>query len=42
MHAFLKEQIGHNVEVYIDDIVIKFTKADSLLNDLCKSFTNLD
>jgi hypothetical protein len=34
MQACLKEQIGHNVEVYVDDIVIKSTKADSLLDDL--------
>jgi hypothetical protein len=31
MQACLKEQIGRNIEVYIDDIVIKSTKADSLL-----------
>jgi hypothetical protein len=34
MQACLKEQIGRNVKVYIDDIVIKSAKADSLLNDL--------
>jgi hypothetical protein len=34
MQACLKEQIGRNIEVYVDDIVIKTTKADSLLNDL--------
>jgi hypothetical protein len=33
MQACLKEQIRHNVEVYIDDIVIKSSKADSLLDD---------
>jgi hypothetical protein len=32
--ACLKEQIGHNIEVYVDDIVIKSTKVDSLLDDL--------
>jgi hypothetical protein len=42
MQACLKEQIGHNVEVYIDDIVIKSAKADSLLDDLCETFANLD
>jgi hypothetical protein len=30
----LKEQIGRNIEVYIDDIVIKMAKVDSLLDDL--------
>jgi hypothetical protein len=34
MQACLKEQIGRNVEVYIDDIVIKSAKADRLLDDL--------
>jgi hypothetical protein len=38
----LKEQIGRNVEVYIDDIIVKSTKADSLLDDLRETFTNLD
>jgi hypothetical protein len=34
MQACLKEQIGRNIEVYIDDIVIKSMKADSFLDDL--------
>jgi hypothetical protein len=34
MQACLKEQIGRNIEVYIDDIIIKSMKADSLLDDL--------
>jgi hypothetical protein len=42
MQACLKEQISHNVEVYIDDIVIKSAKADNLLDDLCETFANLD
>jgi hypothetical protein len=42
MQAWLKEQIGRNVEVYVDDIVIKSTKADSLLDDLREIFANLD
>jgi hypothetical protein len=42
MQACLKEQIGRNVEVYVDDIIIKFAKADSLLNDLRETFANLD
>jgi hypothetical protein len=42
MQACLKEQIGRNVEVYVDDIVIKSVKADNLLDDLYKTFTNLD
>jgi hypothetical protein len=42
MQACLKEQIGRNVEVYVDDIVIKSTKADSLLDDLRETLANLD
>jgi hypothetical protein len=42
MQAYLMEQIGHNVEVYVDDIVIKSVKADSLLDDLRETFANLD
>jgi hypothetical protein len=34
MQVCLKEQIGHNIEVYVDDIIIKSAKADSLLDDL--------
>jgi hypothetical protein len=42
MQACLKEQIGRNVKVYVDDIVIKYVKADSLLDDLRETFANLD
>jgi hypothetical protein len=42
MQACLKGQIGRNVKVYVDDIVIKSTKADSLLDDLQETFANLD
>jgi hypothetical protein len=42
MQACLKEQIGRNVEVYVNDIVIKSAKADNLLNDLRETFANLD
>jgi hypothetical protein len=42
MRACLKEQIGHNVKVYVDDIIIKSAKADNLLDDLRETFTNLD
>jgi hypothetical protein len=42
MQACLKEQIDRNVKVYINDIIIKSTKADSLLDDLRETFTNLD
>ena len=38
---FLKEQIGCNVHAYVDDIVIKTEKADSLIADLKETFLNL-
>jgi hypothetical protein len=34
MQVCLKEQIGRNIKVCVDDIVIKTAKADSLLDDL--------
>jgi hypothetical protein len=42
MQACLKEQIGRNIEVYVEDIIIKMAKADSLLDDLRETFANLD
>jgi hypothetical protein len=42
MQACLKEQIGRNIEVYVNDIVIKSAKADNLLDDLRETFANLD
>jgi hypothetical protein len=42
MQACLCNQIGNNVEVYVDDIIVKSKKANSLLDDLCETFQNLD
>jgi hypothetical protein len=42
MQACLKEQIGRNIEVYVDNIIIKSTKVDCLLDDLRETFANLD
>jgi hypothetical protein len=42
MQACLKEQISRNIEVYVDDIIIKSAMEDSLLNDLRETFANLD
>src|SRR3954469_2630726 len=42
MQAFLREQICKNVQVYMDDIVIKTYKADTLLNDLRETFGALN
>jgi hypothetical protein len=37
----LKNQIGRNVEAYIDDIVVKSKKSGELLNDIKENFDNL-
>jgi hypothetical protein len=42
MQACMKEQLSHNIEVYVNNIVIKTTKADNLLDDLRETFNNLD
>ena len=38
----LYQQIGRNIQVYVDDIVVKTYKADSLLDDLRESFAALN
>ena len=42
MQACLKNQIGHNIQVYVDDIVIKTREAKTLIDDLRETFDNLD
>jgi hypothetical protein len=42
MQACLKEQIGRNVQVYIDDMVIMIKKGASLIVELHKTFNSLD
>nr|AAX94963.1 retrotransposon protein, putative, Ty3-gypsy sub-class [Oryza sativa Japonica Group]ABA92674.1 retrotransposon protein, putative, Ty3-gypsy subclass [Oryza sativa Japonica Group] len=37
----LNDQLGNNVEAYIDDIVVKTKKSDSLIDDLQEMFDNL-
>jgi hypothetical protein len=37
----LKSQIGKNVEVYVDDVVVKTTVEDKLIADLTETFANL-
>jgi hypothetical protein len=41
MQSCFKGQIGHNLELYVDDIVVKTTRGDSLINDLEETFANL-
>src|ERR1044072_2839928 len=42
MQACLKEQIGRNVQVYVDDIVIKTYSTNTLLDDLRETFAALN
>lgn len=37
----LNDQLGHNVEAYIDEIVVKTKTSDSLIDDLRETFNNL-
>ena len=41
MQKCFREQIGHNLEVYIDDIVIKTRTAAWLIDDLEETFSIL-
>jgi hypothetical protein len=41
VHTVLENQIGRNVEAYIDDIVVKLKKRGDLLDDLKETFHNL-
>src|ERR1044071_7883932 len=42
MQVCLREQINRNVQVYIDYMVIKTYKADTLLDDLRETFGSLN
>src|SRR5215216_7711425 len=42
MQACLKNQLGRNIQVYVDDIVIKTKEEASLIDDLRETFANLD
>jgi hypothetical protein len=42
MQACLGEHIGRNIEVYIDDIVVKTRNTATLIDDLRETFENLD
>src|ERR1041385_8802952 len=42
MQTCLKYQIGRNVQVYVDDIVIKTYQANKLLEDLLETFGALN
>jgi hypothetical protein len=42
MQNCLGSQIGQNIQVYINDVVITTRKEDALLSDLKETFDNLD
>ena len=42
MQACLLEQIGRNIYVYVDDIVVTTRSESSLLDDLHETFANLN
>jgi hypothetical protein len=42
MQNCLGSQIGCNIQVYIDDVVITTRKEESLISDLVKTFDNLN
>jgi hypothetical protein len=37
----LHSQLGHNVEAYVDDVVVKTQEGEGLISDLAESFNNL-
>jgi hypothetical protein len=41
VHIILENQIGRNIEAYIDDIVVKSKKHEDLLDDFKETFDNL-
>jgi hypothetical protein len=42
MQNCLGSQIGRNIQVYIDDVVITMRKEESLISDLAETFDNLN
>src|SRR6266540_343416 len=41
MQRCLHDQLGRNVEAYVDDVVIKSRVKEDLISDLSEMFTNL-
>ena len=42
MQACLRDQIGRNVQVYVDDIVVKSKVSTTLIDDLAETFAALN
>src|SRR3954469_870312 len=41
MQKFLQDQLDKNVQVYVDDVVIKTKQSHTLIEDLRQTFANL-
>jgi hypothetical protein len=41
MLHYFTDQVGRNLEVYMDDIVVKSKKSNNLIADLEETFVNL-
>src|SRR5438132_4329767 len=41
MQRCLHDQLGRNVEAYVDDVIIKSRVKEDLISDLSETFTNL-
>lgn len=41
MNKMFKEQIGHNIEIYIDDILVKSHASRNHVDDMEETFTTL-
>src|SRR5438128_1149949 len=41
MQRCLHDQLGRNVEAYVDDVIIKSRAKEDLISDLSETFTNL-
>jgi hypothetical protein len=41
IHSCLNEQISHNAEAYVDDVVVKTRDSATLIDDIKETFKNL-
>jgi hypothetical protein len=41
MQFCFKEQIGRNLDIYVDDIIVNSRKSNNLISDLDETFNNL-
>ena len=41
MNTFFQDMLGHHMQVYMDDIMVKFKRASEHVNHLKKSFDRM-